>query len=114
MTDFSLEVFQNEYVNEGATTVDAIVTVTGGGWAPSLAGPAAEVLIVDTSGSMDSPPGRMRAARQAACEAIDRIRDGVLFAVVAGNERATPVFPVWGSGLVVADEASRAAARAVA
>jgi hypothetical protein len=111
MKDFSLEVFQNEYVTEGATTIDAIVTVTSGGWAPAQAGPAAEVLIVDASGSMDTPPARMRAARQAACEAIDRIRDGVLFSVIAGNEQATTVFPVWGSGLVVADETTRAAAR---
>ena len=111
MTDFSLEVFQNEFVTQGATTIDAIVTVTSGGWAPSLNGPAAEVLIIDASGSMDTPPARMRAARQAACEAIDRIRDGVLFAVVAGNEQATTLFPVWGNGLVVADDASRAAAR---
>ena len=111
MTEFSLEVFQNEYVAEGTTTIDAIVTVTAGGWSPSHAGEAAEVLIIDTSGSMETPPGRIRAARQAACEAVESIRDGVLFAVVAGTERARTVFPVWGTGLVVADSSTRAAAR---
>ena len=113
MAEFSLEVFQNEYLSSGATVVDAIVTVTSGGWAPALTGQASEILIIDTSGSMDVPPARMRAARQAACEAIDRIRDGVLFAIVAGNERAETVFPVWRPSLVVADAASRKAAKDV-
>ena len=111
MTQFSLEVFQNEYVAQGATTIDAIVTVTAGGWTPSGSGRAAEVLILDTSGSMETPPGRIRAARQAACEAIDCIRDGVLFAVLSGTERATTIFPIWGDGLVEADAGSRATAR---
>jgi len=111
VTGFSLEVFQNEYVPAGATTVDAIVTVTAGGWNPGGSGRAAEVLILDTSGSMETPPSRMRAARQAACEAIDSIRDGVLFGVIAGTERAITVFPVWGTGLVVSDAPNRAAAR---
>ncbi|HEV7763081.1 MAG TPA: VWA domain-containing protein [Acidimicrobiales bacterium] len=111
MTEFSLEVFQNEYVAEGTTTMDAIVTVTARGGRPVLAGEAAEVLIVDTSGSMGETTGRLEAVRQAAAEAIDGIRDGVLFAVVAGTEHASMVFPAWGNGLVVADAVSRGAAR---
>jgi von Willebrand factor type A C-terminal domain/von Willebrand factor type A domain len=111
MTEYALEVFQNEYLSQGATTIDAIVTVTAGGWTPSGSGRAAEILILDTSGSMETPPGRIRAARQAACEAIDAIRDGVLFAVLSGTERATTIFPVWGAGLVEADANSRATAR---
>jgi len=111
MTDFSLEVFQNEYVPAGATTMDAVVTVTAQGPAPVASGEAAEVLIIDTSGSMYSPPGRIRAAVRAAGSAVDRIRDGVPFAVVAGNHDATTIFPAWGTGLVVADPATRAAAR---
>jgi hypothetical protein len=111
MTEFSLEVFQNEYVAEGTTTMDAIVTVTARGGRTVLAGEAAEVLVIDTSGSMGEPTGRIEAVRQAAAEAIDGIRDGVLFAVIAGTERAAMVFPAWGNGLVVADAASRSAAR---
>ena len=34
MTEFALDVFQNEYVAEGTTTMDAIVTVTARGGAP--------------------------------------------------------------------------------
>ena len=111
VTDFSLEVFQNEYVPAQATTMDAVVTVASQGLAPVRPGEAAEILIIDTSGSMYSPPGRIRAAIRAAGLAVDHIRDGVPFGIVAGNHDATTVFPAWGSGLVVADAVTRAAAR---
>ena len=111
MTQFSLEVFQNEYVPVGATAMDAIVTLAAGGGAPVNAAEAAEVLIVDTSGSMGSPPGRILAARQAAREAIDGIRDGVLFAVVAGTDHARLIYPAWGTPLAVAGADTRAAAK---
>ena len=111
MTEFSLEVFQNEYVAQGTTTMDAIVTVTARGGRTVLAGEAAEVLVIDTSGSMGEPTGRIEAVRHAAAEAIDGIRDGVLFAVVAGTDRAAMVFPAWGTGLVVADDVARSAAK---
>jgi hypothetical protein len=109
-TAFSLEVFQNEYAAKGATGMDAIVTVTSHGGQPLQAGQAAEVLLIDTSGSMGSS-GRLEAARQAAAEAVDVIRDGVLFAVVGCTEHAEMIFPVWGSGLAVADATTRAAAK---
>jgi hypothetical protein len=111
MTQFSLDVFQNEYVAQGTTTMDAIVTVTARGGSPLVAGQAAEVLIIDTSGSMGSPPARIEAARQAAADAVDGIRDGVLFAVIAGSEQAAMIFPAWGTGLVVADPTTRGAAK---
>jgi hypothetical protein len=111
MTEFSLEVFQNEYVAEGPVTMDAIVTVTAAGDTPAQAGDAAEVLIIDMSSSMTTSPDRLAAARQAASDAIDCIRDGVAFAVVAGTERATMVFPSWSRSLVAADPGTRAAAR---
>jgi hypothetical protein len=107
---FSLEVFQNEFLAAGATSMDAIVAVSVSGSAASAGEQAAEVLIVDTSGSMNTPPSRIEAARRAAAEAIDGIHDGVRFAVVAGTERATTIYPPWGRDLVVADPASRRAA----
>ena len=110
MTPFSLEVFQNEYVAEGTATMDAIVTVDARGDTPVPAGDAAEVLIVDLSSSMTTEPERIIAARQAACEAVTCLRDGVAFAVVAGTERATMVYPPQ-PALAVAHEATRAAAR---
>ena len=112
---FSVDVYQNEYLPEGGREVNAIVTVTstGGGTvgtavaAPHLytpgQGPAAAVVImVDCSGSMDYPPTKMRNARDATAAAIDTLRDGVAFAVVAGTHVAKEVYP--GNGrLAVAD-----------
>ncbi|WP_043494966.1 vWA domain-containing protein [Streptomyces viridosporus] len=116
---FSVDVYQNEYLPEGAGEVNAIVTVTatGGGTigsavaAPHLYSPgrgpsAAVVLMVDCSGSMDYPPTKMRNARDATAAAIDALRDGVHFAVVGGTHVAKEVYP--GAGrLAVADATTR-------
>jgi hypothetical protein len=109
--EFSVEVFQNEYLTEGAREVDAIVTVTAtGGAVHTSAAPAAEVIIVDTSGSMRYPPTKLAAAKQATVAAIDTLRDGVSFAVVAGTDRAAMVYPTR-TELAVAGEATRTAAK---
>ncbi len=118
---FSVDVYQNEYLPEGGREVNAIVTVTatGGGTiggaaaAPHLdspphlyspgQGPAAAVAImVDCSGSMDYPPTKMRNARDATAAAIDTLRDGVHFAVIAGTHVAKEVYP-GGGRLAIAD-----------
>ncbi|MEV0776760.1 VWA domain-containing protein [Streptomyces sp. NPDC050433] len=124
---FSVEVYQNEYLPEGGREVNAIVTVTstGGGTTggvplagasvtptvPPGQGPnAAVVIMVDCSGSMDYPPTKMRNARDATSAAVDTLRDGVAFAVVAGTHVAKEVYP--GDGrLAVADAATRAEAK---
>ncbi|WP_353942613.1 VWA domain-containing protein [Streptomyces sp. HUAS MG91] len=116
---FSVEVYQNEYLPEGGREVNAIVTVTstGGGTvgsavgAPHLYSPggtvdAAVALMVDCSGSMDYPPTKMRGAREASAAAIDTLRDGVHFAVIAGTHVAKEIYP--GNGrLAVADATTR-------
>jgi hypothetical protein len=109
---FSVSVYQNEYMPEGSGQVDAIVTVTSSG-APTgtSTARAAQVIMVDCSGSMDYPSTKMSAARQATKAAIDAIRDGVPFAVVAGTHVARMVFPGT-EYLVPADAGSRAAAKA--
>ncbi|MEU1281161.1 VWA domain-containing protein [Streptomyces sp. NPDC005805] len=125
---FSVEVYQNPYLPEGGREVNAIVTVTstGGGTtggipfagasptASAVPGPSAPsagvVLMVDCSGSMDYPPTKMRNARDATAAAVDTLRDGVAFAVVAGTHKAVEVYP--GNGrLAVADPATRAGAK---
>lgn len=113
MTQFSLEVFQNEFLAEGAAAMDAIVTVTasGAGTPVGTGGQSAEILIVDTSGSMTQPGTRIREARRAAAAAIDGIADGVHFAVIAGTEVATTVYPAWGTSLAVADANTRGQAK---
>ncbi|MHB8691319.1 MAG: vWA domain-containing protein [Solirubrobacteraceae bacterium] len=96
MTTFTLECFQNEYLPAGAAEVNAVLTVTAAAaadsdQAPAAAGRAAEVIIIDTSGSMEGL--KLRQARQATSAAIDCIRDGVQFAVIAGDHHAHVVYP---------------------
>jgi hypothetical protein len=68
------------------------------------------VIMVDCSGSMDYPPTKMRNARDATAAAIDTLRDGVAFAVVAGTHVANEVYP--GDGrLAVADPETRGQAK---
>ncbi|MFB7862541.1 VWA domain-containing protein [Streptomyces sp. NPDC056069] len=116
---FSVDVYQNEYLPEGGRDVNAIVTVTstGGGTGgtratplPATGGSAAVVLMLDCSGSMDYPGAKMRGAREATAAAIDTLRDGTSFAVVAGTHVAKEVYP--GNGrLAVADGRTRAEAK---
>ncbi|MFB7527031.1 VWA domain-containing protein [Streptomyces sp. NPDC056178] len=124
---FSVEVYQNEYLPEGGREVNAIVTVTstGGGTSGGVplsgaavtptrsagqAPDAAVVIMVDCSGSMDYPPTKMRNARDATAAAIDTLRDGTRFAVVGGTHVAKEVYP--GNGrLAVADARTRAQAK---
>jgi hypothetical protein len=111
MSDFQVEVYQNEYLPQGAAEVNAIVTVTSrGAGAPATDTPAAEVVIVDCSGSMDHPRTKMSAAKRATAAAIDTLRDGVAFAVIAGTDTAELVYPPR-LGMVAADEVSRAEAK---
>lgn len=115
---FSVDVFQNEYLAEGAREVNAIVTVTATGGGTSGGRPlgagsgagAAVVIMIDCSGSMDYPASKMRNAREATAAAIDALRDGVAFAVVAGTHEATEVYP-GGGVLAVSDHAGREAAK---
>ncbi|QEU93719.1 VWA domain-containing protein [Streptomyces kanamyceticus] len=71
----------------------------------------AEVLLIDHSSSMVIPPSRLAAARAAAVSALARIPDGAFFALVAGADRATMIYPRR-PGLAVASAESRAAAEA--
>ncbi|MFF4396950.1 VWA domain-containing protein [Streptomyces sp. NPDC001480] len=120
---FSVDVYQNEYLPESGREVNAIVTVTatGGGTigsavaAPQLytagQGPSAAVaLMVDCSGSMDYPPTKMRNARDATAAAIDTLRDGTHFAVIGGTHVAKEVYP-GGGRLALADATTREQAK---
>jgi hypothetical protein len=110
MADWTAQVFQNEYLPEGATDIHAIVTVTsqGTGHAGDSGG-AAEAIIIDCSGSMGAPQTKIIAARQAGAAAIDEIADGTWFAVIAGVGLARPVYPA--SGMVRAEGRTRNAAK---
>ncbi|MFH7597323.1 VWA domain-containing protein [Streptomyces racemochromogenes] len=100
---FSMEVYQNEFLPQGGRDVHAIVTVTSTGGATATAAralgqDAAVVIMVDCSGSMEYPPEKMRGAREATAAAIDTLRDGTAFAVIAGTHEAREVYP--GKGLL--------------
>ncbi|MEV7974915.1 VWA domain-containing protein [Streptomyces sp. NPDC086519] len=118
---FSVDVYQNEYLPDGGREVNAIVTVTatGGGtvgtavgasYAPGQGPSAGVAIMVDCSGSMDYPPTKMRNARDATAAAIDTLRDGTHFAVIGGTHVAKEVYP-GGGRLAVADRATREQAR---
>ncbi|GGT16841.1 VWA domain-containing protein [Streptomyces kurssanovii] len=124
---FSVDVYQNEYLPEGGREVNAIVTVTstGGGTTggaplrgasasaaavPDQVPAAGVVIMVDCSGSMEYPATKLRNAREATAAAVDTLRDGVAFAVVAGTHKALEVYP-GGGRLAVADPATRAQAK---
>jgi hypothetical protein len=115
--EFTVRVDQNPYLPAGGREMHAIVSVearSSGGAAASGAAsgaaspgraPAAEIIMIDTSGSM-SYRGKMAAAKRAARAAVNVLRDGVHFAVVAGANRPRMIYPQ-GERLVVADDASR-------
>jgi hypothetical protein len=108
-------VHQNLYLAENGREVHAVLTVDtegGAGAAVNGQGPeAAEVLILDCSGSMSFPPDKLVKAKEAASAAIDELRDGVSFALVAGSYGARMLWPAEPK-LVPADDRTRAAAKA--
>jgi len=110
--DFTVDIYQNEFLPAGGQDVSAVITVTSGENVPEAAEEVAgaEIIMIDCSGSMGSPRTKIAEARAATAAAVDVIRDGVAFAVVAGNTGARPVFPVDGS-LVIASPATRQAAQ---
>lgn len=115
MATFTAETYQNEYLAVGATEVNAIVTVTasGGGLYSGPAPAAAEIIIVDVSGSMDRL-AKLPAAKKATAVAIDCIRESVRFAVIAGADQAVQVYPDHGYLVEATDRTKDEAKAAVA
>lgn len=111
MSTFTTECYQNEYLQLGASEVNAIVTVTSDVTASATGQTeGAEIVIIDTSGSMGAPRRKLEAAREATGIAIDCMRDGVAFGVIAGTDSATAVYPTDGS-LVPTSAQTRAEAK---
>ncbi|MGH3899311.1 MAG: vWA domain-containing protein [Pseudonocardiaceae bacterium] len=113
-------VHQNLYLAEGACEVHAVITVDTEGDGAARAGAraaantwspqAAEVLILDFSASMSFPPEKIIKAKEAACVAIDELRDGVEFALISGSYGARMLWPAEPK-LVIADPWARAEAK---
>jgi von Willebrand factor type A C-terminal domain/von Willebrand factor type A domain len=124
---FRAELYQNEYLPGGGVEVNAIVTVTAGNgdWpltdgaggsvddAQPSAAEAAEVILLDCSGSMAYPLAKLREAQRATAAAIDSLRDGTWFALVRATERAELAYPPAGGLAQASPETRRAAKHAV-
>lgn len=112
---FAVDIYQNEYLPADGQDVNAIIAVTAHDSVPAAGSPSAdqgsaEIIMIDVSGSMAYPSTKIAAARVATNAAIDVIRDGVAFSVIAGNDGAWPVYPEDGR-LAVADEKTRQLAK---
>jgi hypothetical protein len=113
---FTLAVSQNKYLSVDDDEVHAILTVTacdlaGTPYGKSLE--AAEVIVIDCSGSMGNPPTKIAAARRATAAAIDALREGVFFAVVEGTHTARTTYPIERKLVVATSETKNAAKGAV-
>ncbi|TDP40906.1 VWA domain-containing protein [Nocardia ignorata] len=107
----SVAVDQNEFLAEGASVVDAVLTV---GTGPELAAvatppPRLEILIIDCSGSMGHKR-KFENARTATRAALDEIPDGTAFAIIEGTESARMIYPT-GALSAPADHTHRTAAK---
>ncbi len=106
-----IDVDQNQYLADGADTVDAVVTVQTGADV-AVAAPVQdrlEIIIIDCSGSM-AAKDRFSGARDATLAALAELADGTLFAIVKGANEGEVVFPAHGP-LRRASAESRIAAR---
>jgi hypothetical protein len=115
--DFTVDIYQNEYLADGGTDVTGVITVTSADTLAPAAGTgasSAEIIVIDCSGSMGVPPTKLAQARVATSAAVDVIRDGVAFAVIAGAYTAWPVYPRDGSLAIASPQTRQEATRAVA
>ena len=119
LPEFSIRVDQNPYLPAGGREMHAIIGIEARGAPGRTAGEgaaapeastaeAAEIIIIDSSGSM-SYSGKMAAAKRAAKAAVNVLRDGVHFAVVAGANQPRMIYPQ-GQRLVRVDARTRRAA----
>ncbi len=94
-TQFKAEVFQNQFLPEGAKEVHAIMTVTAEGGEGVAANPTGGRLfgvICDTSGSMHGQ--KIHAAKSAIAKIVNLLPEDSFFFVVTGSTRASVVFPL--------------------
>ncbi|GET41822.1 vWA domain-containing protein [Microseira wollei] len=94
-SQFKAEVFQNQYLPQGAKEVHAIMTVTVAGGEGVSATPAGERLfgiICDISGSMGGE--KIQAAKGAMAKIVNLLPDDAYFFIVTGSSSARLVFPM--------------------
>jgi hypothetical protein len=106
---FEVSVAQNEYLPVDGRVMDAVISVSASGPAGEVAS-VAQVIMIDCSGSM-SDGVKLLEAKRAIAVALDTMRDGVAFAIVAGTTTADMVYPRE-RGMATATAATRAEAKA--
>jgi uncharacterized protein YegL len=106
--NFTADIFQNPYLSQGETNVNAIMTISAQGTASATFTPTASEklfgIIIDISGSMQG--AKIAAAKEALCQMIQLIPENTHFFIVAGNTRARLVVPI-----VPANDQNRVAAQ---
>jgi hypothetical protein len=110
--DFGMQVSQNKYRSRTDTGMASVLTVTSDGHSGAAPADAAVAILVDCSGSMSDPPLKMAAAKKATAAAIDAVRDGTRFAIIAGTHTARIVYPGTAQMAVADPDTRQAAARA--
>ena len=94
MAEFTAAVYQNEFLPDGGTDVNAIVTVTCSGAGEAGRGRAGRPARSSSSTRPARWAGpRSRRPSMAAAAALDQILDGTWFAVVAGTHQAYLAYP---------------------
>jgi von Willebrand factor type A C-terminal domain/von Willebrand factor type A domain len=88
---FKAEVYQNQYLAQGAKEVHAIMTVSADSATTVATGGRLFGIICDTSGSMEG--GKIRAAKAAIARLIALIPEDAAFFVVTGSQEAVLRFP---------------------
>lgn len=92
---FKAEVFQNQFLPQGAREVHAIMTVSAEGIAANSFTTGGEKLfgiICDISGSMDGK--KIHAAKSAMAQLVNLLPEDVYFFIVTGCDRATLTVPL--------------------
>lgn len=94
-TQFTAEVFQNQYLPQGTGEVHAIMTVSvAGDEGVSTGAPASGKLfgiICDTSGSMGGQ--KIQAAKGAIAKIVDLLPEDASFFIITGSSNAKLIFP---------------------
>lgn len=88
---FKADVYQNQYLAQGAKEVHAIMTVSADSATVVGSGGRLFGIVCDTSGSMEG--GKIRAAKAAIVRLIELIPNDASFFVVTGSQEAVVRFP---------------------
>jgi hypothetical protein len=106
MATFTAATYQNEMLPPDGTDVHAVVEVTCVGAGDAVSGGGlAQIIIVDTSGSMGDGQ-KMYAAIDATIAALDVLPAGAQFAVISGNSTGEVIYPAHRRGLATVTAAT--------